>query len=86
MPNLLNNAAFTLLISVDGGKNVTTENESVVGTPRWVKVQGVFVLLLMLIVTAMSAGLIGGHGHTYDASSDREHHMDEHDDPAQQTP
>ena len=31
-------------------------------TPRWVKVQGTFVALLILVVVAMSSGLLGGHG------------------------
>jgi hypothetical protein len=35
-------------------------------TPRWVKVQGIFVLGLVLLVVGMSTGLIhlegGGHG------------------------
>jgi hypothetical protein len=36
------------------------------GTPRWVKVQGIFVLGLVLLVIGMSTGLIhmesGAHG------------------------
>lgn len=38
-------------------------NGSVIGsTPRWVKVQGAFIALLILVVVAMSSGLLGGHG------------------------
>ena len=47
------------------------------GTPRWVKVQGIFVVLLLLVVIGMATGLVnrlspfglegGGHG----AASDR---------------
>ena len=40
-------------------------------TPRWVKVQGIFVIGLVLIVIGMSTGLIhmegGGHGPASDA-------------------
>lgn len=35
------------------------------GTPRWVKVQGILVLTLILVVTAMATGMmgLGGGGH-----------------------
>jgi len=35
------------------------------GTPRWVKVQGIFVVLLVLLVIGMLAG--GGHGPAVDS-------------------
>lgn len=52
-------------------------------TPRWVKVQGVFVALLMLAVFAMSSGLLGRHGHgdhasTNFAPSSHDQHIDRH--------
>lgn len=38
-------------------------NGSAIGTtPRWVKVQGAVIALLILVVVAMSSGLLGGHG------------------------
>lgn len=52
------------------------------GTPRWVKIQGVFVVLLLLIVVGMSSGLInpalfglegGGHGPARHAGSQGGH-------------
>ena len=33
------------------------------GVPRWAKVQGVFVVLLIVVVIAMSSGLVGLGGH-----------------------
>lgn len=39
------------------------DGSSTGSTPRWVKVQGTFVALLILVVVAMSSGLLGGHGH-----------------------
>lgn len=52
-------------------------------TPRWVKIQGVLVALLMLAVIAMSTGLLGGHGHGEGASmhvapSSHNEHMSGH--------
>lgn len=41
---------------------MTTNGESDVPAPRWVKVQGVLVALLMLVVVSMSTGLLGRHG------------------------
>jgi hypothetical protein len=47
-----------------------TDSKSTHITPRWVKIQGVFVVLLMLVVLTMSTGLVGGHGgHGYTAPS-----------------
>lgn len=52
------------------------------GTPRWVKIQGVFVALLLLAVVGMSSGLInpgllglegGGHGPAMHAPSQMGH-------------
>lgn len=51
---------------------MTSENRGASRTPRWVKVQGAFILLLILLVIAMSAGLIGGHGDMHGAPSDHE--------------
>lgn len=42
---------------------VKRDGSSIGSTPRWVKVQGAFVVLLILVVVAMSSGLLGGHGH-----------------------
>lgn len=47
-------------------------------TPRWVKVQATFVLLLILVVAAMSTGFLGGHGHDYGALPDNEQHVGGH--------
>lgn len=52
-------------------------------TPRWVKIQGVLVALLMLSVIAMSTGLLGRHGHgdggsMHLAPSSHNQHMDRH--------
>ncbi len=33
------------------------------GIPRWVKLQGIFVAILLLLIIAMSTGLIGMGGH-----------------------
>lgn len=33
------------------------------GIPRWAKLQGIFAAILILIVIAMSTGLIGMGGH-----------------------
>lgn len=33
------------------------------GIPRWVKLQGIFVAILLLLIFAMSTGLIGMGGH-----------------------
>lgn len=46
--------------------------------PRWVKVQAAFVLLLILIVAAMSTGILGGQGHDYAAPSGGQQHMGGH--------
>lgn len=33
------------------------------GMPRWMKLQGIFVAILLLLIIALSTGLIGmGHG------------------------
>jgi hypothetical protein len=49
--------------------------------PRWAKIQGVFVLLLILVVLAMSSGLLrhgpGGHG-AAPASGERQAAPGEH--------
>lgn len=58
------------------------ENDVDPKTPRWVKLQGFFVLLLIVVVVGMSSGLInlrllgfqhgpGGHGLGGHALSDR---------------
>jgi hypothetical protein len=52
-------------------------------TPRWVKIQGVLVALLMLAVIAMSTGLLARHGRgdggsMYHAPSSHNQHMDRH--------
>ena len=39
------------------------DGSAIGSAPRWVKVQGAFVALLILVVVAMSSGLLGGHGH-----------------------
>ena len=41
---------------------VATNSQPKVPTPRWVKVNGALVVLLMLAVIAMSTGLLGRHG------------------------
>jgi hypothetical protein len=48
-----------------------------VRTPLWVKVQGSLVLLLILVVIAMSTGLLGQHGHE-DGEFSRYRHTDGH--------
>jgi hypothetical protein len=55
-----------------------TGNGPIVGTPRWVKVQGALVLLLILVVVAMSTGLTGGHGHAEGAPPGGERHTGGH--------
>lgn len=42
---------------------VKNDDSSIGSAPRWVKVQGAFVALLILVVAAMSSGLLGEHGH-----------------------
>lgn len=58
------------------------ESAGQTGTPLWVKIQGVFVALLLLIVVGMSSGLIspgliglegGGHGPAMHAPSQMDH-------------
>lgn len=43
-------------------------------TPRWVKVQAIFVVGLVLLVIGMSAGVVhlegGGHGQAVDTAKD----------------
>lgn len=34
------------------------------GMPRWAKLQGIFVAILLLVIIAMSTGLVGMGGHS----------------------
>jgi Mg/Co/Ni transporter MgtE len=47
-------------------------------TPLWVKVQGAFVVLLILVVAAMSTGFLGAHGPDHGALQDHQQHMGRH--------
>lgn len=47
---------------------MATNSDPKVSAPRWVKVQGVLVLLLMIFVISMSTGLLGRHGHSEGAA------------------
>lgn len=53
-------------------------NDPANGTPLWVKVQGAFVVLLILVVAAMSTGFLGEHGPDHGTPSDDQQHMGEH--------
>ncbi len=53
-------------------------NDPIVRTPLWVKVQGAFVVLLILAVAAMSTGFLGEHGPNHGTPSDDQQHMRGH--------
>lgn len=51
-----------MLIGLEARLVKRKESTSFGRTPLWVKVQGSFVALLVLVVIAMISGFLGGHG------------------------